>query len=101
MILPMTWSEIGSHSEIKMAVMKTGSENNVRTEGAGEVPRPASHTFSAMPDSGVTLPTWTDIGRHSELKVSATKLILIYRCRPISGHAVSIISESDIFKNMG
>ena len=63
MILP-TWSEIGGHPELKMSAIKTESGNIFLTEGAGEVPRSTALTFSAMPDSGMTLPTWAGIGRH-------------------------------------
>jgi len=35
-------------------------------------------TFSTMPDLGKALPTWPDIGRHSELNISATKREVIW-----------------------
>ena len=71
-----------------------------------------------MPDSDMTLPTWPDIGRHRERKMSATKLeveitqelfplpvfvaaILDSGCRPTSDNVGAGMSESGIVENMG
>ena len=71
-----------------------------------------------MPDSDMTLPTWPDIGRHQELKMSATKpeveiiqelfplpvfvaAILDSGCRPTSDNVGAGMSESGIVENVG
>ncbi len=58
-------------------------------------------TFVTTPDSDMALTTWLDIGRHPELKISATnKVILSSRCRPMQDHVNSVVSESDFVKNV-
>jgi len=56
-----------------------------------------------MPDLDVALPTWPDIGRHPKLKTTANEpqVIMISRCRPMSGHVNSAISESGMVENVG
>ena len=78
-----------------------GSGNDSWTERAGEAVPAATPTFSNMPDSDMTLPTWPDIGQHPELKTLATKpeMILSSGCRPMSGHVGSVMSESGMVEN--
>ncbi len=74
--------------------------------------------FSTMPDSDMTLPTWPDINRHLELKMSATKpeveitirlfplpafvvAILGSGCRPMSDNVGGDMCESGIVENVG
>ena len=71
-----------------------------------------------MPDSDMTLPTWPDIGRHRERKMSATKpeveiiqelfplpvfvaAILGPGCRRMSDNVGAGMSESGIVENVG
>ncbi len=74
--------------------------------------------FSIMLDSDMTLQTWPDIGRHQNLKMSATKpkvetthelfplpvfvvAILDSGCRPMSNNVGAGMSESGIVENVG
>ena len=68
-----TLHDIGRHPELKMEATKTGSGNNCWTVRAGEAVPAATPTFSTMLDADMTLPTLPDIGRHPELKMTATK----------------------------
>ena len=69
----MTWPDIGRHPKFKIAATETGSVNNFWTEIDFDAVPAAAPTLSSMSDSDLTLPTYPDIGRHREQKMSVTK----------------------------
>ena len=83
----------------KIGHFRINEHNNVSRHVISEI-QTATPIFSTTPDSEMPLSAWSEVARHRLFPLPVCIFdILRFRCRPMSDHVVSGISELGLVKN--